>query len=150
MVASFSNYLNHMINLITNGNVTHSLLQAPLIWSEEESRFFYTGHAMNLPAVVLTILITFTLAVGMRTTGIVNLILTVLKVIIILIYIFACIKYIDPKNYTPFFPPNKGRTWDHTTISNLYFSFTYRFVFRVRLHRHVTSCYQCFLRLSWL
>jgi hypothetical protein len=32
----------------------------------------------------------------------------VLKIIILLIFIFVCSKYVNRKNYSPFFPPNQG------------------------------------------
>jgi APA family basic amino acid/polyamine antiporter len=82
--------------------------QAPLLWDETTNSFVVTGQAINLPAIVISVALTLLLITGIRPTAIVNLVLVVFKIIVLLIFIFACCKYVDRKNYTPFFPSNLG------------------------------------------
>ena len=96
------------IGLISDFNITSKLVQAPVIWNEDMEKFIATGQIMNLPAIAFTIAMTILLIISTRKTFIVNLVLVVIKIIILLIFIFACYKYVDTKNYKPFFPPNKG------------------------------------------
>ena len=99
----------HLISLISKYNVTSSLVEAPVAWSDNSVMFYSTGQVINLPAIAITVAITFVLIIGIRETAIINLVLVVIKVIILLIFIFACCKYVDRKNYHPFFPSNEGK-----------------------------------------
>jgi APA family basic amino acid/polyamine antiporter len=105
-VVRWSEYVVHFIDLISDHNVTSSLVEAPVRWSEQ-SGMVRTGQVINLPAIAITIAITFVLIIGIRETAIINLIFVVIKVIILLIFIFACCVYVDRKNYYPFFPSNQ-------------------------------------------
>ncbi len=108
VVVNWSHYVVHFINLISDYNITTSLVQAPVAWSEELNTFYGTGQVINLPSIVITIAITIVLIIGIRETVIINLIFVVIKVIILLIFIFTCCAHVDRKNYDPFFPSNAG------------------------------------------
>ena len=110
VVVDWSHYIVHFINLISDYNITTSLVQAPLAWSDASNMFYPTGQVINLPAIVITIVITIVLIIGIRETVILNLILVVMKVTILLIFIFACCVHVDRKNYDPFLPRNEGKT----------------------------------------
>ena len=109
MVVRWSDYVVHFIHLISDYNPTQSLIEAPVAWSEDLHIFHMTGGGVNLPAIAITIGISLLLINGIRGTTIVNFTFVVIEVIILLIFIFACCKYVDRKNYEPFFPPNEGR-----------------------------------------
>ncbi|CAF0746562.1 unnamed protein product [Rotaria sp. Silwood1] len=94
--------------MVSDYNITSMIVQAPVAWDKDGENFFVTGQAINLPAIAITIAITVLLMIGIRLTGIVNAVLVVIKVIIILIFIFAGCNYVNRNNYHPFFPPNKG------------------------------------------
>jgi len=70
------------------------------------------GHtalaAFNLPAVVITMLVTWLLVRGVKTSATVNTIIVFVKVAIILLVIGIGSAFIRPGNYTPFIPPNTG------------------------------------------
>jgi APA family basic amino acid/polyamine antiporter len=104
----WSHYVLHFINLTTDYNVTSSLAQAPVIWSTVLNQFLITGQVINLPAIAITIAVTFVLIIGIRETAIVNLTFVIIKVIILLIFIIAGSIHIDLNNYDPFFPSNQG------------------------------------------
>jgi len=105
----WSHYVVHFIDLISNYTITETLVQSPVAWSETSAAFYGTSQVINLPAIAITIAIIFVLFIGIRETAIVNLVFVVIKVIILLIFIFACCPHVDRKNYDPFFPSNDGK-----------------------------------------
>jgi len=108
VIVSWSDYVVHFIDSASGHNVSILLAKAPVAWVEDTASFVSTGQVINLPAIAITIAITILLVIGIRPTAIVNLVLVVLKIIILLIFIFLCCKYVNRKNYSPFFPPNQG------------------------------------------
>ena len=108
VVINWSHYIVHLIELISDYDVVQSVVQAPIAVSDEVNLFRTTGQIINLPAIGITIAVTLILIVGIRPTAIVNLVLVITKVIILLIFIFACCAHVDRKNYTPFFPSKQG------------------------------------------
>ncbi|CAF4452051.1 unnamed protein product [Rotaria sp. Silwood2] len=84
------------------------IVQAPVGWDEDAEHFYLTGQAINIPAIGITIAITILLLIRTRQMAIFNLVLVVFKIIVLLIFIFACCNYVNRNNYNPFFPPNKG------------------------------------------
>jgi APA family basic amino acid/polyamine antiporter len=96
------------ISLISDYNITSALVQAPIAWSEETAELYATGKVINLPAIAITIAISFILIIGIRETVIVNLTFVIIKILILLIFIFAGCIYVDRKNYAPFFPSSGG------------------------------------------
>jgi amino acid transporter len=108
VVVSWSKYVVHFIETVSHYNATSWIVQAPVFWDEDAKHFIVTGQAINLPAIAITIAMTVLLIIGIRPTAIVNLVLVVIKIIILLIFIFACCKYVNRDNYKPFFPPNQG------------------------------------------
>ncbi len=116
VIARWSHYVLNFINLISDYNVTTSVVEAPIAWSDDSNSFYVTGRIINLPAIAITIAVTLVLFIGIRETAIVNLVFVVIKVIILLIFIFVCCAQVDSKNYDPFFPPNQGTVinlWDN-------------------------------------
>ncbi len=109
VVVGWSKYVVHFIGIVSGYNATTIVVQAPVAWNETAGRFFVTGQAINIPAIAITMAITLLLIYGIRPTAMVTLVLVVFKIIILLIFIFACCKYVDRKNYEPFFPRNRGR-----------------------------------------
>ena len=108
VVVNWSHYIVHFIDLISDSNITQSVVEAPVAWSEELDMFYRTGQIINLPAIAITIAVTIVLIIGIRETAIINLVFVIIKVIILLIFIYACCFYVDHKNFTPFFPSNQG------------------------------------------
>ncbi len=104
----WSLYVLNFIDLISNYNTTRSLVQAPIAWSEDSNTFYVTGQIINLPAIAISLAVTFILIIGIRETAIVNLIFVIIKVIILLIFIIAGCIHVDRTNYNPFFPSNQG------------------------------------------
>jgi APA family basic amino acid/polyamine antiporter len=62
----------------------------------------------NLPAVIITILVTLLLLVGISESATVNAVIVVVKVAIVVIVIAAGAMFIQTENWHPFVPPNTG------------------------------------------
>jgi APA family basic amino acid/polyamine antiporter len=109
VVVNWSKYVVQFISVLSQSNVTSSVVEAPVAWNETALSFYSTGQVINLPAITITIAITLLLIWGIRPTAMVNLVLVLITIITILIFIFACCKHVDRKKYEPFFPPNEGK-----------------------------------------
>jgi APA family basic amino acid/polyamine antiporter len=62
----------------------------------------------NLPAVLITLLVTALLIVGIQESALVNSIIVVIKVAVVLLIVAGGAMFIDPANWRPFIPPNEG------------------------------------------
>ena len=62
----------------------------------------------NLPAVLITALVTWLLVRGVQESATVNTVVVVIKFTIILIIIAAGVSFVHAENYHPFIPPNTG------------------------------------------
>jgi len=67
-----------------------------------------TGALFNLPAAAIVAAMSVICYVGMRETARVNTAMVSLKVLIIVVFIVAGIRYIDPANWHPYIPQNTG------------------------------------------
>jgi APA family basic amino acid/polyamine antiporter len=63
---------------------------------------------VNLPAVFIIIITSLLLIKGTSESAVFNAVIVVLKVSIVLIFIFVGIKYVRPENHIPFVPQNTG------------------------------------------
>lgn len=52
--------------------------------------------------------LTVLLMIGIGESAIINLVIVIIKIIVILLFIFACCGYTHRSNYSPFIPPNEG------------------------------------------
>ncbi|KAK9720921.1 hypothetical protein K7432_003816 [Basidiobolus ranarum] len=82
--------------------------EAPVGFNSKTQSFYVSGNYVNLPAIAISLGITCLLCLGIRESARLNTVIVIVKIVVILLFIFACIKDIDPKNYTPFIPPNEG------------------------------------------
>src|SRR5690606_18248189 len=69
-----------------------------------------TGSFLNLPAVAVTMFVTWICYIGINQSSLVNTIIVVVKVAVICAIIGFGAFYINGDNWTPFIPENTG-TW---------------------------------------
>jgi basic amino acid/polyamine antiporter, APA family len=68
-----------------------------------------TGYGIiNLPAVLVVFAVSSVLIIGIQESARANAVIVVLKVAVVLLFIFFGWSYINPANYTPFIPANTG------------------------------------------
>jgi APA family basic amino acid/polyamine antiporter len=63
---------------------------------------------INLPAVIIVVIVSLILIKGIQESAFVNGLIVVLKVSVVLVFIFLGWKYINPENYVPYVPANTG------------------------------------------
>jgi APA family basic amino acid/polyamine antiporter len=103
----------YVVNLLDEWGINFLpkvLTNAPLQAVNDHIRT--TGALFNLPAAAIVAAMSVICYVGMRETAGVNTAMVSLKVLIIVVFIVAGIRYIDPANWHPYIPDNTG-TFGH-------------------------------------
>jgi APA family basic amino acid/polyamine antiporter len=62
----------------------------------------------NLPAMIIVALVTLLLIIGIKESATFNNFIVLIKVSVVLLFIVAAARAIDPANWHPFIPPNNG------------------------------------------
>ena len=81
--------------------------------------------AVDLPAVLISLLVAGVLIAGIKLSSLLNQIVVAIKLLVVAVVIVVGIAHIDTSNYSPFIPPSKpapdggGSFWDSTLISSL-------------------------------
>src|SRR6202045_1880995 len=83
------------------------LVNAPLALDAHD-HVVATGALINVPAVLIIAAMTALLYVGVPGSAAAHTFMVTLKVGIIVIFVIAGLKYIDPSNWQPYVPPNTG------------------------------------------
>jgi APA family basic amino acid/polyamine antiporter len=63
---------------------------------------------INLPAVFIVVVLSLLLIKGTKESALVNGIIVMLKVAVVIVFIFLGYNYVNPANYTPYIPENTG------------------------------------------
>ncbi|KAJ3098338.1 hypothetical protein HDU97_004113 [Phlyctochytrium planicorne] len=126
VAVGWSGYFGMFIQTASNGrySLDPRWSNAPVVWLEageknREYSGFYRNEVLcsddqlcnpylNLPAIVISLILTGVLCLGVKSSSTVNNIFVGVKIVVILIFIFGGIKFIDTSNYSPFIPPNTG------------------------------------------
>jgi APA family basic amino acid/polyamine antiporter len=83
------------------------LVNAPFSYTPQAG-LQLTGAWFNLPAVLIVGVVTGLLVIGIRESANFNNGIVIVKVTVILLFIFLGMRYIKLENLTPFIPPNTG------------------------------------------
>jgi basic amino acid/polyamine antiporter, APA family len=99
-----SSWTGYFVSLLGEFNIhlPPALIQAPL-----DEHLQPTGAIMNLPAVAIVMALTGICYVGIRESSTVNTAMVALKILLIVLVIFAGWQYVDTSLWTPFIPENK-------------------------------------------
>lgn len=106
VAASWSSYFDKILHAYGLG-LPPELLIGPFE-SVTLSDGTIVNGVMNLPAVFIVVLMSLVLIKGVRQSAFVNNIIVVLKILIVLVFIYIGFKFIRPENLDPFIPENKG------------------------------------------
>src|SRR5262245_10252336 len=69
---------------------------APFVWDEAAGAMHNTGALVNLPAMFITAVASVILVIGIRESARFNSVIVVVKLIVVLMFIFAAVGYINP------------------------------------------------------
>lgn len=103
----------YVVNILGDWGITfpQALINAPF-GKGPSGHLAATGAIINLPAVLIILGMGWILYVGVRESSRANTIMVIIKVAVILIFIFAGLSFIDTANWQPYIPPNDG-TFGH-------------------------------------
>ncbi len=98
----WSGYLNEFLRNILGIHLPPWLTASPYDCSVAG------GCLVNLPAVVISLLVTGILIIGIKESARFNSIIVFVKVTVVLAFVAFTAKYVNPDNWHPFIPPNEG------------------------------------------
>ena len=108
VAVGWSGYFVALLNKL-GLNVGTAYTTAPLKWIEASKSFErIPGGVINLPAIVLTLLMTALLVVGMKESARFNNLIVFVKLAIVLLVIGVGFAYVNQANWHPFVPPARG------------------------------------------
>jgi APA family basic amino acid/polyamine antiporter len=100
----WSAHFQELIQLF-NISVPHVIATAPFDYQPETGRIISTGAYFDVPAIVITAIISAVLVKGIRESASLNAAMVIVKVIIVLFVIVVGAFYVDPRNWTANFAP---------------------------------------------
>jgi APA family basic amino acid/polyamine antiporter len=103
----WSHYFQDFLKLISNGGLQWpaSWGNAPLDFDPKTDAFQWSGHIVDIPALMITAIVTIILVLGIRESAGFNATMVIIKVSIVLFVILVGAFYINPSNWTNNFAP---------------------------------------------
>ncbi|KAJ2392406.1 hypothetical protein H4S02_000807 [Coemansia sp. RSA 2611] len=109
---SWSSYVVTFFSDAFNVQFTKKTTQAPVLWNNDRLAFEVNhGSYINIPAIFVALMVTTLLILGIKQSAIVNQVIVAVKIVVILVFIFASIQYVDRANYSPFVPPRQNNSY---------------------------------------
>ena len=100
----WSAYFQELIRLFQI-SVPHAIATAPFDYQPATGRIVATGAYLDVPAILITAIITVILVKGIRESATVNTVMVAVKLAIVLFVIVVGVFYIDTRNWTDNFAP---------------------------------------------
>ena len=106
VAVGWSKYFNELLKLVTGGTIEipHFMNNAPLDYNPELGRIVATGDWFDLPAMLITAVITTILVVGIKESARFNNLMVAIKLLVVLFVICVGAFYINTANWEPFAP----------------------------------------------
>lgn len=103
----WSHYFQDFLKLASQGSLVwpEKWGNSPLVFHHDAGTFSQSGAIVDLPALLITILVTIVLVVGIRESARFNSAMVILKVAVVLFVIAVGIFFVDPVNWTRNFAP---------------------------------------------
>lgn len=93
--------------------------RSPIGWDPARGGFHATGDYLDLPAMAIALAMTGLLIFGVKESARINSVIVGIKLAVIVVFIIAMAPKVDPKNWSPFVPPNDG-TFGHYGLSGIF------------------------------
>ncbi|KAJ2522496.1 hypothetical protein H4217_000702 [Coemansia sp. RSA 1939] len=109
---SWSAYVVSFFKDVFGVTFTPKTTQAPVLWDNDSLSFRVNrGAYVNIPAIFISLLLTTLLVLGIRQASWVNQVIVVVKIVVVLFFIFGACRFVDRSNYTPFVPRREGHSY---------------------------------------
>jgi len=99
----WSHYFQDFIGIF-GYHVPHAMTRAPFDYDPGVGRIISTGTTLDLPAIVITVILTAILVKGIRESASFNATMVGIKLVIVLFVIAVGVFYVNPANWHPFAP----------------------------------------------
>jgi APA family basic amino acid/polyamine antiporter len=99
----WSHYFQDFIGIF-GFRIPHALTRAPFDYDPALGRIVDTGTMLDLPAIVITLVLTVILVKGIRESASFNATMVGIKLAVVLLVIGLGVFYVDPANWQPFAP----------------------------------------------
>lgn len=99
----WSHYFQDFIGIL-GFKIPHVLSTAPFDYDPKLGHFVSTGTVLDLPAIVITFIVTIILVKGIRESASFNATMVIVKLIIVFFVIIVGAFYVNPANWKPFAP----------------------------------------------
>ncbi|OMH84917.1 putative amino acid permease YfnA [Zancudomyces culisetae] len=103
VAVGWSSYMVAFFKDVFDVTLDTKTTESPIVYSNGNFSIQKDAY-INIPAILSVVVITAVLLLGIRESAMVNNVLVVVKVVIILIFIFGAARFVDTKNYKPFVP----------------------------------------------
>ncbi|KAJ1797254.1 hypothetical protein LPJ59_003254, partial [Coemansia sp. RSA 2399] len=109
---SWSAYVVSFFKDVFSVTFTPKTTQAPVLWDNDTLSFKVNhGSYINIPAMFISLFVTVLLVLGIRQASWINQTIVVIKIVVVLFFIFGACRFVDRSNYTPFVPPREGNSY---------------------------------------
>jgi APA family basic amino acid/polyamine antiporter len=99
----WSHYFTDFLRLL-GVTVPHAVTNAPFDFNPATGSFVSTGAIIDLPAFLISALLTAVLVIGIRLSATFNAVMVAVKLAVVFLIIAVGVFYIDPQNWQPFSP----------------------------------------------
>ena len=99
----WSHYFQDFIGIL-GFKIPHVLSTAPFDYDPKLGHFVSTGTVLDLPAIIITFIVTIILVKGIRESASFNATMVIVKLIIVFFVIIVGAFYVNPANWKPFAP----------------------------------------------
>src|SRR5262252_9590090 len=99
----WSHYFVDFLSLL-GAKLPPTYIDAPFDFNPATGRFIVTGAIIDLPALLITVLLTAVLVIGIRESATFNAIMVAVKLTVVFLIIAVGVFYVDPRNWHPFAP----------------------------------------------
>ncbi|MBV9989166.1 MAG: amino acid permease [Chitinophagaceae bacterium] len=101
---AWSEFLNKLLEQFNLGSIPYEWSHSPFEKALDAAGVMHHG-IMNIPALFILLLLSLLLIKGTQESAIVNSIIVIIKVSIVIVFIFVGWKFINPEHHSPYFIP---------------------------------------------
>ncbi|KAI9263166.1 amino acid permease-domain-containing protein [Phascolomyces articulosus] len=121
VAVGWSGYFAKFFSVAFHVEFSPSWTTPPIQWIENSGSISYSpSHYFNVPGFLVILLLTFILVIGVRQSAHVNSTIVIIKLLVILIFIFSLCGFTDLANYNPYVPPNTTGYWREYGIPGIF------------------------------
>ena len=104
----WSGYAVAFVHDVVGITLPKTWTSAPFVYDEVARQFHATGAVLNIPAMLITALVTVVLVIGIKESARFNSVIVTVKVVVVLMFIAFCARFVHTEYWHPFIPPERG------------------------------------------